>query len=567
MIPLRSRGAVLWLRHQGVPGHLAVCLLGATAIRLVVTVLVEDGGGVDVAPLWTAVVAILPLLFMLTGETDVERAAPRPVGRRRLALLGIAVLVAWLVGLSGLPDEASGQGAVATWRDEAALLGLGLLSLTILSDSAVWVAPVVAALASMMFSLPLYPGLLHGVWGALRAPSGLVFGGGAVNLSIPVCLLVGTAGAVCYVAGAQVRPVPVRRGSPRPATPVCSRPAHSGKWGQGLRRAGLEIPLGVLVAVVMAWVCVSDLRSWGGSPRLLLAETLPGSAFIAVGCAVVLGVVLGQARWRAGVAIWQRLSGRRMVALLARAVGRAAGVAVAWAGAPVLLLAVVSAADVSRWAGPAVGLGELSAGGRPALLVLAEVAVGAALGACAGWLTGRVWVAPLCLVLTVAAMIPAPRPDAGDVEGLSPARYGDMSCTAVRVAAEGSVRVCAAIPNAGYLDAAGASVAGIYSASAHPEALPPTVLVTNSGTMGEVRRPAQGLPDVGLRGSRGFVPPLRLAAPGSLSSEDPRSSLSYSTHAWCRGTRLFDLQMLYGAEEYAPTPTMDRTLDALRGCR
>ncbi|WP_154654191.1 hypothetical protein [Acidipropionibacterium thoenii] len=44
-------------------------------------------------------------------------------------------------------------------------------------------------------------------------------------------------------------------------------------------------------------------------------------------------------------------------------------------------------------------------------------------------------------------------------------------------------------------------------------------------------------------------------------------SLTYSTQAWCAGTDLADLQKLFGVEQYAQTPTMDKTLAALQKCR
>lgn len=52
-----------------------------------------------------------------------------------------------------------------------------------------------------------------------------------------------------------------------------------------------------------------------------------------------------------------------------------------------------------------------------------------------------------------------------------------------------------------------------------------------------------------------------------MSSTDAGRSLAYSTEAWCAGTDLLDLQKLFGIDEYAQTPTMDRTLAALKTCR
>ncbi|MDN5997449.1 MAG: hypothetical protein L0I14_12510, partial [Acidipropionibacterium jensenii] len=313
-----SRGITLWARHHHVVPCITVAVLAAAAVRGLVILIAADGGTVEVAPLWVATVAAVPLLFMFTTETDADRAAPRSLAARRWTLLGIAVLVSGLISL-------------AAWRDAVALLGLGLLSLTVLPPAAIWVTPLVAALASITFSWPLHPTLPLGLWGALHAPADAFLDPGVPNLSIPLCLVIGVAGIVTFAHGL--------RWAPRTFTSKAQQPrknavTHRRSGTRGLRRASLTVPMACLVAVVSAWPWMTSLSWWGGSPRLLLGDEVPASVFIAVACAVLLGVVSGQYRWRSGVAVWQQLSTRPAWTLLARAAGRAAATAVAAVGAP-----------------------------------------------------------------------------------------------------------------------------------------------------------------------------------------------------------------------------------------
>lgn len=79
-------------------------------------------------------------------------------------------------------------------------------------------------------------------------------------------------------------------------------------------------------------------------------------------------------------------------------------------------------------------------------------------------------------------MIPIPRPPHQDVEQRWADRYGYTACA--RVAGH-DLTVCAASPNKGYLPAAVATLTQIYDGSAHPEARPRLVRLTNSGTQGD----------------------------------------------------------------------------------
>ncbi|MDN5997599.1 MAG: hypothetical protein L0I14_13325, partial [Acidipropionibacterium jensenii] len=216
----------------------AVAVIASAVVRGLVLPITSDGSEIEVAPLWIATVCVVPLLFMFTTETDTDRTAPRSLTARRWALLGIAVLTSAVIALAAFPTAIGEWGLIATWRDAVALLGLGLLSLAVLPPAAIWVAPLVAALASMMFSWPLHPGLSLGLWGALRAPADLLLDPGVPNLSIPLCLLIGAAGVVVLVNGLTW--------SPRPTAPVGRPPhrtvtLHRSSARAGIRRASLAV--------------------------------------------------------------------------------------------------------------------------------------------------------------------------------------------------------------------------------------------------------------------------------------------------------------------------------------
>ena len=122
-----SRGITLWARHHLVVPCITVAVLASAAVRGLVLLIAADGGTVEVAPLWVATVAAVPLLFMFTTETDADRAAPRSLAARRWTLLGIAVLVSGVIALATFPTTSGEWGFLATWRDAVALLGLGVL--------------------------------------------------------------------------------------------------------------------------------------------------------------------------------------------------------------------------------------------------------------------------------------------------------------------------------------------------------------------------------------------------------------------------------------------------------
>ncbi|MCI1746785.1 MAG: hypothetical protein LKI24_00900 [Acidipropionibacterium sp.] len=175
-------------------------VLFATITRGLTLLMTPDGDPAEIAPLWVATLSTLPLLLMFASSSG--RASSRCPLTHRCTLLGIALIVSGITCAVAFPTDSIDSGFAAAWRDDAALLGLGLLSLSVLPSFAIWAAPLVASLASMGFSWPLHPAVHHGLWGALRAPAGLTFGQHVPNLSTPVCLLIAAAGATAFATSA-----------------------------------------------------------------------------------------------------------------------------------------------------------------------------------------------------------------------------------------------------------------------------------------------------------------------------------------------------------------------------
>lgn len=544
------RGWLLWARHQELP-RCALAAVIATGVMAVLVAAAGLGGSIEVGPLWISNAMSLPLLFAFVNEHDLERIAPRSLLARRGVLVALTTALAGVLAILVFPGDAQ---ALAAWRNAAALMGLGLVSLTVVPRPAVWVLPVVAALGSMLVGWPVEPTLPDGVLGALRAPATLRFEAtGEPNLSLLTCVIVWVVGVGSYLSGLTFR----RQGARR--MPRGSRAGFAGRRTRpGLGAAALTGPLMGVVALSVLWTQLASLPYWGGSPRLLLARDLQAAHFILMGAAAVAGLVTGQARWRAGVVQWEELSTRSRSELIGRAAGRAARIAAIGLLVPIAVLALVATGDLSRHVPAEVALREFAAGWPVACVVVLEGVVLAAVGAVIGWFSGRVWLAPLWLVAVLAVVIATPRPPSQDVDARWEQAYGVESCAR---SAKVDLRVCAPAPDAGYVPAALRTVEGLYTSSPHPEALPRTVhLVTTgviSSTVGDDG--ADVHPSIGQSRTRGLTPPGVLQGPSA-------DSLAYTTTAWCRGADLEDVQQLLGLGEGA-SGTMPATLAALRDCR
>lgn len=544
------KGWLLWARYQELP-RCAVAAVIATGVMAALVAAASLGGSIDVGPLWISVAMSLPLLFAFVNEHDLDRIAPRSLLARRGALVAITLALTGALSVLTFPGDPQ---ALAAWRNTAALMGWGLLSLTVVPRPAIWVLPTVVALASMLFGWPLEPTLSDGILGALRAPGTLhLESTGEPNLSLLTCGIVWALGAGSYLSGVTLRRPRAERASRGSRTEFAGPGPRSGLGG-----VALTTPLMGVVSLSVIWTEMASLPFWGGSPRLLLAKDIPSAHFIFMGTAAMAGLVTGQARWRAGVTQWEELSTRSRAELVGRTVGRAARVAAVGLLVPITVLALVAAADLARHVPMNVVLREFAAGWPVVCVVVLEGVVFAAVGAVIGWFSGRAWLAPLWLVAVLALVIATPKPPSQDVDARWAQAYGFESCSrSVRV----DVQVCAPAPDAGYVPAALRTVEEIYASSAHPEALPRTVHLVTAGVIPS-NVGADGAdvhPSVGQSRTRGLTPPDALEGPSA-------ESLAYTTAAWCQGTDVWDLQQLFGVGD-GPSNTMPATLASLRDCR
>lgn len=550
-------GIVLWVRHNRIPPAVAVSILGALSVRVALVVITSDGGGVDVSPLWLATAMILPLLFTFACEDPLDRTAPRSLAWRRAALfaltLGITAVGAWIL----TPVNSDGLGPVATWRNCLALLGLGLIGLGLAGHTALWLLPLTASIASMMFAWPQHPGIWHGLLGFLRAPATPHFSTGVRNLSIPVSLALAAAGLMVHATGPQTVRAMEDTALARFGSPAAVRgEAGHDSLAQGLRRVSRCRLLTLLAGCVCAWTLLSSVNKWGGSPRLLLGNEVPSGAFIHAPLGALVGVVVGQTRWRTGTVVWQQLSGRSQRSLLLQECHRSLAATATALGVPIAGLASLSTVTLATQSGLPVALRELAGGVVPTLLVLVEAGLLCVIGTVVGWFMRGIWVPALTIVLALAAMIPAPRIPMQDADRIWAATYASTDCSPVP---DVDVTVCTTPPLRGYLPAAVQSVSDIYRTAPRPEVLPHRVLLTDRGPMGVSAEHSMD-PTVSVRRAHGLKPPHDL---GPMA----RESLAYSTQAWCPEANVTDVMMLLEQDEWGPSTTMKQTLRALKNCR
>lgn len=539
-----------WLRHHHVPAAILASIVFATVLRRLGD-LISSSGGTDVGPLeigplWVAWAASVPLLFVATSETDVDKVAPRSLAGRRAVLVGGCAVV--MTALPWLLFEP--QSAGMAWRDALTLYALGLLSLLVVPAAAVWVVPTLAMVASSMFAWPWHASVWHGLWGALRAPVALRFMGGAPNLSALVCGVIVVAGLAAYCFDARLRLQ--RMLTARDRTP--SR-------GTGMVAASLAPVVAVIAAGIMTLTVVNDPPGWVGSPRTLLSVVIPTIRHFWIACAAVIGVVTAQTRWRTGLAVWEDVSPRRPYAKFGRPCLRAVVAAVT--PALVVTLAATAlcvAAMLNQGIPGSVIVTELAHGFPLTVGVLIVMAIIAAASAMVGVLVRHIWITPVVLVAGFAVSLAMPAPEIGSerIDAQMAADYPKPVC-----AQRGELEVCTYPVNRAYLAAALNSLDQARSRSSHPEAWPHHVMLTETGTMGASSNPTgEGTPSIPIRYSRSYTPGTTLNPIGLLDS------LAYSIYNSCSDANVSDLLTIYnGTEEYADTaPRMDRTLSSLADC-
>lgn len=554
-----SRGLRLWAKLNHVAPVACAAVGGSLLVRILVRFFVEDEGSTDIGPLWISMVAALASVFLFVSETPADRVAPRSVVERRASLLGIATLIAAVVAVVCYPDRIMTYGGVAVFRNMVGLVGLGLLGQAVLPVSAIWVLPLAAGLASWMFAWPLYPSTTLSLWGALRAPGVGRMYGGALDLSVPVCLAVGIAGGVVQLTGFRLRRLGVADGRPHLARKIASYPQKK-LVRRGLRTVSLWVPVAALLAALTVWILMADLDSWGGSSRRLLAEIVPSTVFLLVPLSVVAGVVCGQGRWRSGIATWERLSERSAKTLVVRDMGLALTTVLTGICVPVLALALLASVDPLLHGIPiSVVSSEFLAGVWRTAGTLGAALVGAGLGAAIGRATARIWVPPLCLVLALVVCVPMPRLDDYSVDRSMASTYGYAQCRSI---AHDSVRICSTVPDASYLPAATRTVAQIYSEAPRPQVLPRDVRVVGNyfRTLVAPGTGPRPQPAVGLSFDRGLI------APAELDRYQAIEGLASTTAAWCDGTKIDDVRALFSPGQEPASESMPATVRALERC-
>lgn len=500
---------ILWLRHVRALPALGGAVVAAVVVRLLVSTFLEgDGSYVLQAPVWTAMVFVMPVMMLFTTEDDWDRIAVRSAAVRRAVLLGVTVVVAAVISLACFPGNLTDLGALAMLRNILALLGFGLLTLTVVPRWAGWVLPFLVGMVASMFMDPWPLTTSTTVLYALAMPGGLTLWDDSPDLSWWTCLVVFALGATSWLCRWRAPALTAGTGVVR------SRAGRPVDFRRGQRRSmALPVVIGVPV-VVIVWTIGVQLNYWGGSVRLLVDENFPMLLMFCMPLALAGGVVAGQYRWRSGVTVWESLSRRGVwavtwLALRPVLVWLAVGTVVV----TMLFLAVAGGGALADGVDASVVFSDLVAGLGMVLFVVSVVVIGGVVGVLAGLWWRGIWIAPVGLIIAVVAgmtlsfQLPARNWD-------STVAVDDMECRD----AGPDLSVCAEPRNVGYLDAAVTTVGQLYASSPFRDDLPQRVYLVDNGWSEEV---AEG-PSFGVSGQRGITAPDRLDA-----EETKRSMESY----------------------------------------
>lgn len=513
---------ILWLKHiRAIPVVLSACAATAVVYLLILLLPGQDGGILPIASLWLALALSVPLLFLFTHETVWDRLSVRPVTLRRAVVVAAVVVIVLLVSLLCYPDNLLDSGMTAMMRNCLGLIGLGLLSTVVVPRWAIWIAPAVVGLASMVFSVPANPGSGMSLWGALRMPGGLHNPEGAADLSWVLCGAVFLLGSILYVVGTRVPP---RRRSLR-----ASSTGDAARLVGGISRSMFLPWVCVAVAVILSWTPASAVKYWGGSSYLLLSSYVPMSVLFAAPVACAGGCVAGQYRWRSSLSPWESLSAQGQGRVLAGVLMRVA----AWSGLTVsgviLVMGVIGVAgQYADGVRPDIIRGELVDSLDNVIGTIAIVVLSATVGALVGFGARRIWLPPLALLIAFVLAVPGVgmirEPDARPFADSSAGAGGGGSNE--DVACQGSApQICAHARDAGYVPVLGEALGEIYSASSFEVELPDTVKVVDNAEAGPSVLEA---PTVGLSGVRG------LRAPHHVDADALRETLIEELGAACR---------------------------------
>lgn len=508
---------ILWLRHVRALPALGGAVVAAVIVRwLVATFMEGDGWIVLPAPLFSATVFVMSAMLLVTAENTWDRVAVRSVNRLRVVLLVIVVLVGAVASVLCFPDNATYYGSLAMLRNILGLLGLGLLSLTVVPRWAGWVVPAVVGIAFSILSEPWPPTTTASVWAALRTAGTLTTADGDADLSWWVCLAVFALGVASFLGS--WRPVIPRTGQDAAHHRAGRRAGHrAGATGhvdarRGLRRAMFLPLLVTAMVVVLVWMLAVSVSDWGGRPDTLAAGTFPYLFLYFVPGVLVCGLIAGQYRWRSGVQVWETLSPRSPARRTWSAVRP---VLLGMTVLTVPVLAGSLALTVGGALHDGVDAALVGVMFREGLPVTATVIVGVMAASVLGVLLGRrlrgIWVPPVVLIVTVVLGFSA----VDRYEEPVIVASGDLTCrgggdpVGGAPVGGGGPEVCTYDRDIGYLDAAVATAALLYDRSAFRDQLPGRLYLTDSRWPTEV-------PDAPVVSSYGEH---RIVAPAMLDAE------------------------------------------------
>ena len=305
----KTPGWWLWARFHRLPHDIVIAVVSTLALRMAILLTLESNGGtIEIEPLWLSFIASLPLVFIFSHETKPDLCAPRPLIRRRLILLGSAVITGAVVSIACYPTNLTDFGFIAVFRNILVFLTLGLLGRELLGQTRIWILPLIATAGSMLFSWPQYPTVWDTVYGALRSP-GSFYSDGTIDLSIPLCL-----GSFILLSVIYLRQDTVGRGRfhANQQSNIFSRSTvyRAGNIpvaqlrARGWRRITQQIAIGLIITISDSYYLLQDKKNWGGSPAELASTCLNG-IFVFGSVAMAVGTFVGQTRWRTGIAVWR----------------------------------------------------------------------------------------------------------------------------------------------------------------------------------------------------------------------------------------------------------------------
>lgn len=490
---------MLWLRHVRLLPVVFGAVAAAAVVRLLVFSLIEtDGARSTMTPLWVSMALVLPLILLFTTEDAWDRIAVRPVVHRRYTLVLLAVTVSAVLSFVFFPRNFPDFGSLATLRNILGLLGIGLLSLTVVPRWAGWIAPAVTGLLFMSFAVPWEPSSSETAWGALRMAGALVTPQGEPDLSWWVCLGFFVVGAVSYLRGWRIPDIAVALGQPgRWSRP----PEGSGDFRRGLRRAMFLWGVVVGPLVIIVWALGVQLKYWGGSPYLLIELHVPVLLAVAMPVAFAGGVVAGQYRWRSSVVVWEELSGRPGRSVIWSSLRPLfARLTVGVVGALLLFVVVACGGALADGVDSGVVWRELRSSTWLIGVTAGAVIIAATIGYMAGNRIRGIWLPPVGFVgaaILGIVMLANLGVDEERTEITVTADSDDVVCEGQGPA------VCAEKFNAGYIPAALSTVEKLYASSPFSDDLPQRVYVVDNGWYGE----AVDGPVVGLSTERGITAP------------------------------------------------------------